>query len=305
MEDTCSSIRRWEDMDNDILVKIFQNLDIFQLTSGVAHVCHTWRNAACDPLLWRALDLSLLRSNYIKIPLEPYVYVDGRSDKVFTRVLKISLNLSRGSIVTLIFHYNMYVSDDHLTYTAERCPNLKRLVMPAWNRIKKAGLCGAVRKWENLESLTMPSISNPYHVMEEISRSCKKFSELKVMGPCDVYFASTLAEFLPNLKVLSIRCSVLFKEALIMLLDRLPGLEVLNISHCLVVDAPPLPAPKRALRALDKSILDRARRLKKFVTCMSESCIMCQRTRNDEGLIRWYKYEEDLWREDEVSSLVV
>lgn len=115
-----SATRRWEDMDIDILVRIFQNLDIFELTSGVGHVCRTWRMAACDPLLWKTLDITLLKSNFIKIPLEPYVYVDGRSDKIFTRVLKIALNLSRGSITTLIFHYNMYVSDDQLTYTAER-----------------------------------------------------------------------------------------------------------------------------------------------------------------------------------------
>ncbi|KAH6770867.1 RNI-like superfamily protein [Perilla frutescens var. hirtella] len=305
MEDTYCDIRRWEDMDIDILVKIFQNLDIFELTSGVAHVCHTWRMAACDPLLWRTLDISLLKSNFIKIPLEPYVYVDGRSDKTFTRVLKIALNLSRENIVTLIFHYNMYVSDDQLTYTAERCPRLKRLVMPAWNRIKKTGICRAVRMWEDLESLTMPSISKPPYLMEEISRSCKNFAELKVMGPCDIYFASTLAAFLPNLKVLSLRCSVLFKEALIIILECLPGLEVLNISHCLLVEVPPHPAPRRVLGALDKSILDKASRLKKFLTCMSDSCTMCQRTKNDEGLIRWYKYEEDLWRVDEVSSLAI
>ncbi|KAJ8529093.1 hypothetical protein K7X08_035928 [Anisodus acutangulus] len=27
---------------------------------------------------------------------------------------------------------------------------------------------------------------------------------------------------------------------------------------------------------------------------------MCQRTRNDEGLMRWYNYEEDIWKVDEV-----
>lgn len=113
-------VRRWEDLENDILVKIFQSLDIFQLTSGLAHVCSAWRLACCDPLLWKTLDLSILRSNFIKIPLEPYVYVDGRSDKTLTRVLKISLNLSRESITSLIFHFNLYVSDDQLTYTAER-----------------------------------------------------------------------------------------------------------------------------------------------------------------------------------------
>lgn len=186
-----------------------------------------------------------------------------------------------------------------------RCPRLKRLVMPAWNRIKKTGICRAVQMWGELESLTMPSISNPPYLMEEISKSCKNFSELKVMGPCDRFFASTLATCLPNLKVLSLRCSMLFRDALIIILECLPGLEVLNISHCLVVEAPPHPAPRRVLGALDNSILDRASRLKKFLTCMSDSCTMCQRTRNDEGLIRWYKYEEDLWRVDEVASFVI
>ncbi|GFP84792.1 F-box/LRR-repeat protein at3g48880 [Phtheirospermum japonicum] len=303
MDDTNCVERKWDDMDIDILVKIFQNLDIFELTSGVGHVCRTWRMAACDPLLWKMLDMSLLKSNFIKIPLEPYVYVDGRSDKTFTRVLKIALNLSCGSISTLIFHYNMYVSDDQLGYTAERCPRLKRLVMPAWNRIKKTGICRAVRIWKDLESLTMPSISNPPYLIEEISNNCKKFAELKIMGPCDTLFASTLATYLPNLKVLSLRCSMLFRDALVIILDNLKGLEVLNISHCLVVEVLPHPAPRRVLSVLDRSILEKASRLRTFITCMSDNCVMCQRTRDDEGLIRWYKYEQDLWRVDEVGSL--
>ncbi|KAL9992860.1 putative F-box domain, leucine-rich repeat domain superfamily, F-box-like domain superfamily [Helianthus debilis subsp. tardiflorus] len=120
MEEDVPDRKKWEDMDIDILVKIFQTFDIFELTSGIARVCSTWRYAACDPLLWGTLDLSMLKSNFIKIPLEPYVYVDERSDKTLTRVLKISLNLSRGNISTLIFHFNLYVRDDQLTYIAER-----------------------------------------------------------------------------------------------------------------------------------------------------------------------------------------
>lgn len=120
MEDSDSNIRKWEDLDTDILVKIFQLLDIFELTSGIAHVCSAWRMACCDPLLWKALDFSMLKSNFIKIPLEPFVYVDGRSDRTLTRLLKISLSLSRQSVMTLIFHFNLYISDEQLTYTAER-----------------------------------------------------------------------------------------------------------------------------------------------------------------------------------------
>ncbi|GER25256.1 F-box family protein [Striga asiatica] len=304
MEDTSECIsRRWNDMDIDILVRIFQNLNIFELTSGVGQVCQTWRMAACDPLLWKTLDMSLLKSNFIKIPLEPYVYVDARSDKTFTRVLKIALNLSRGHIHTLIFHYNMYVSDDQLTYTAERCPKLRRLIMPAWNRIKKTGICRAIEAWSELESLTMPSISNSPYLIEQISRSCKNFSELKIMGPCDVLFASSLATFLPDLKVLSLRCSTLSRDALLIILDGMIGLEVLNLSHCMIVEVPPYPGARRVVMELDKGLIERASRLKGFLTCMSGSCEMCRRTRNDEGLMRWYKYEEDLWRVDEVASL--
>lgn len=120
MDDGEHNMRKWEDLNTDALVRIFQSLNIFELTSGISQVCSTWRLACCDPILWKTLDLSILKSNFIKIPLEPYVYVHGRSDETLTRLLKISLNLSRGSILTLIFHYNLYISDDQLTYTAER-----------------------------------------------------------------------------------------------------------------------------------------------------------------------------------------
>ncbi|KAI3508274.1 hypothetical protein L1887_23280 [Cichorium endivia] len=303
MEEYDHGTKKWEDLDIDILVKIFQTFDIFQLTSGISRVCSTWRYAACDPLLWRTLDLSNLKSNFIKIPLEPYVYVDCRSDKTLTRILKIALNLSRGNVSTLIFHYNLYVSDEQLTYAAERCPRLKRLVLPAWNRIKKTGIVKAIRMWNDLESLTMPSIMNPPYIMEEISKNCKNFSKLKIMGPCDMLFAHTLASCLPNLKVLSLRCSILYKDALIILLDGLKHLEVLNISHCVIIEVPPPPAPRKVLKSIDESIIEKASGIKEFLTCIDDFCVMCERTKLDEGLMRWYRYEEGLWKEDEVTCL--
>ncbi|GAV72508.1 IPP-2 domain-containing protein/F-box-like domain-containing protein [Cephalotus follicularis] len=305
MKEGNSAVRRWEDLDIDVLVKIFQSFDIFQLTSGMAHVCSSWRLACCDPLLWKTLDLSMLKSNFIKIPFEPFVYVDGRSDKLLTRILNLSLSLSQGSIRTLIFHFNLYVCDDQLTYTAERCPQLRRLVMPAWNRIKKNGICKAVSCWKDLRSLTMPSIANPAYLMEEIAKNCKNFCELKVMGPFDIYFASALVAYLPKLKVLSLRCSMLINDALILILDGLHNLEVLNISHCLLVEVQPPPAPRRVRTKLDQIILQKASHLREFLTCMKDSCIMCQRTKFDEGLMRWYKYEEGLWKADEVSTLAL
>nr|XP_043632462.1 F-box/LRR-repeat protein At3g48880-like [Erigeron canadensis] len=297
--------KKWEDLDTDILVKIFQTFDIFEMTSGMAHICSAWRYAACDPLLWKTLDLSMLKSNFIKIPLEPYVYVDEPSDKQLTKLLKISLNLSRGCITTLLFHFYQYVSDYQLTYTAERCLKLRRLVLPAWNRIRKTGIRKAISLWNDLESLTMPSIGNPPYLMEEISMHCKKFSELKIFGPCDILMVQTLIRCVPNLKVLSLRCSILKMEVLLLILNGLENLEVLNISHCFIVEDSPPPATRKVVEKLDNAILEKGSRLREFFTCMDDSCVMCQRTKADEGLMRWYKYEEGLWKEDEVKSLVV
>ncbi|XP_030533024.1 F-box/LRR-repeat protein At3g48880 [Rhodamnia argentea] len=305
MDESGATTRKWEDLDTDILVTIFQMFDIFELTSGIAHVCSAWRMACCDPLLWKTLDLSALESNFIRIPLEPYVYVHGRSDKTVTQVLKIALNLSRGSIQTLIFHVNLYLSDEQLTYTAERCPLVKRIVMPAWNRIKKTGICKAISMWPHLESMTMPSIANPPYLLEEISKNCKNFSKLKIMGPFDMLFASSLVSYIPKLKVLSLRCSVIFKDALITILEKLQDLEVLNISHCILIEAGPPPLWKRVVKEIDPFIVDKASRLREFLVCMNDSCVMCQRARSDEGLMRWYKYEEGLWKSDEARSLAL
>ncbi|MCD9646911.1 hypothetical protein HAX54_037162 [Datura stramonium] len=306
MEGGDSPVRKWEDLNIALLAKIFLSVDLFELTSVITRVCKAWKLACYDELLWKTLDLSVLKSNFIRIPLMPYVYVESRSDKTLTNLLEICLNLSNGNILTLVFHYNLYVTDDQLTYTAERCPRLKRLVMPAWNRIKMTGICRAIRMWKDLESLTMPTIEDPQYVLMEIARSCKNFAELKIMGPCDVLFASRLVGFLPNLKVLSVRCTVLPKPALVIILEGLKKLQVLNISHCVITEdlPPPPPAPLENLAELDESILKKASRLCKFLTCMSDSCIMCQRTLKDEGVMRWYKYDED-WKVDEVSSLAI
>ncbi|TMW81678.1 hypothetical protein EJD97_008403 [Solanum chilense] len=299
-----SGVRRWEDLDINILVTILLYLDIFQLTSVIPQVCRAWRLACCDPLLWITLDLSMLQSNFIRLQVKPYVYVDSPSEEKLTGLLNNCLNLSRGNIQTLIFHPNLYVNDNQLTTAAERCPRLKRLVMPSWDKINKRTMCRAIHIWNDLESLTMPSIKNPACVIEEIGRSCQKFVALKIMEPCDMLFASALASFLPNLEVLSLRCTVLSKPALAIILEKLKKLKVLNISHCAITEDSPL-EPMRILTKLNKSILKKASRLDEFLTCMSDSCIMCQRTLNDKGFLRWYKYEEDLWKVDEVKSLAV
>lgn len=149
MEEGCvSTVRRWEDLNVDILVKIFQQLDMFELTSGIAHVCSSWRSAARDPILWMTLDLSMMESNFIKTHQAPYVYVHAQSDMTLTRLLKIALSLSQGSIRNLVFHYNLFLNDGQLADIAQRY---------SWN-------------------LKMISLSYLFHIIQSISSLSMNFT---------------------------------------------------------------------------------------------------------------------------------
>lgn len=114
MEEGNFPTRRWEDLKIDILVKILQAFDFFETIFVVSQVCRLWRLACSNQDLWKTLDLSVLQSNFIRTQIELYVYVHIQSDERLTCVLNICLNLSRGNILTLIFHYNLYVNGNQL-----------------------------------------------------------------------------------------------------------------------------------------------------------------------------------------------
>lgn len=111
--------KRWEDMDTDVLVKIFKELNLVEL-SPVSQVCRLWRLACSDPLIWSTLDFGLLKSNYIQTRASPYIWVDDRSDKRLSRILRVAMSISYGNVSCLIFHYNLYMKDEHLHYISER-----------------------------------------------------------------------------------------------------------------------------------------------------------------------------------------
>ena len=119
MAEIKSVVKRWEDMETDVLVKIFKELNVVEL-APVSQVCRLWRSACADPLLWNALDLGLLKSNFIQTRASPFIWVDERSDRKLSKLLRLAMALSRGNITCLIFHFNLYMKDDHLSYIAER-----------------------------------------------------------------------------------------------------------------------------------------------------------------------------------------
>ncbi|XP_058732875.1 F-box/LRR-repeat protein At3g48880-like [Vicia villosa] len=259
-----------KNFNDDIFVEILKHLNIFESSSVADRFCQAWRKASDQD--WQTLDFSMLKSNYIKTQVVPFVWVSSRFNNNLYNLLFAALNSSHGNIKTLIFHYNLYLADDQFVYTAKRCPLLRRLVFVSWNRIMKTSIKEAIRGWKDLESMTMPSMYSPKYVFKEISKNCKNFKELKNMGRLHMRLALALTKHLPNLKI-----------------D-----DYYNEEY-------------RFIDEIDRRIIsEKASRLCELILCKEEtSCTMCRRTKYDCGIPRWYRYEEGIWKDDEVKSLAI
>ncbi|KAJ7952346.1 F-box/LRR-repeat protein [Quillaja saponaria] len=298
--------RSWRDMDYDILVRIFMALNITDLITGVAQVCNSWRTASCDPCLWRKLDLSTLKPKTVSIPPRPYPWSDQESSRRLKQIMKNAFYFSRGNATHFIFHYFVFLQDEHLIYAAQSNPNLKQLVLPARNYISKTGFQQAFQRWSTLESLTVPCVICPYYMVEAIGKSCRNFYQLKVLCPFDMEFAEALIKHIPKLKILSLRCSLVYTEAINRILKSLEHLEVLNLSHSIFVGEPDQGAETRMQTQKDcdiAALLD-VSRLKRVITCKREACLLCKHKLDDFHVGGWCcKFQEAIWREDEVTSL--
>jgi hypothetical protein len=120
MRNRRSSARSWSNMDYDILVKIFMTVNVMDLISSVSLVCSSWHTACCDPVIWKKLDLSMLISNSIHIPPEPYAWSDEHSNKKLMKILRTCLNLSHGNVTCLVFHFYVFIKNEHLVCAAQR-----------------------------------------------------------------------------------------------------------------------------------------------------------------------------------------
>lgn len=95
--------RRWEAMELDCLVNIFQRLGIEDLTLGAPFVCKSWYRASLDPICWKVLDFQELDfmpwSNFSKRFMRQY----SLHHFSFSGFMKLAIDRSHGDVVELRF----------------------------------------------------------------------------------------------------------------------------------------------------------------------------------------------------------
>ncbi|KAJ4754500.1 F-box/LRR-repeat protein [Rhynchospora pubera] len=215
--------RRWEDLNNDLLISILLKLGSAELIAGsFSSVCSSWRHVARDASLWRVLDFSDWGAitRRIGAPI------------AFHRVLGRVLALTRGGHFIQEVHLSRYSSGRDLIVISERLPNLLYLSLPL-TKIEK-DFCMALSKFKYLRGLSLTSnFLVHFGVLFYFNELFPNFAELKLIPGkgdfCNVD-AITLSHFFPNLRKLEIQIQALSAEAITTLLDSLKILEHLHVS---------------------------------------------------------------------------
>lgn len=253
--------KRWEDMEPDCLLAIFQRLPLEDLTLGAPFVCKSWHKASLDPLCWTNLNFQASAfasgGKFSKKFGENYAIsafsISGLVKLAVARscglavVLKFPL-MYKASINDLILASNMYVLYIYLVNgtrsTLEvvvdlvsclcRCPQLKALALPSLMPEDELRIPQLIGKWEDLEELEMELKPSCFvALMEEISVKCKKFTGLKMSGSIQRSDALAIVDFAPRLKWLDLSGSYLPEEELVVVMKGCGEIERLSVKCCI------------------------------------------------------------------------
>ncbi|EHA8589264.1 F-box/LRR-repeat protein [Cocos nucifera] len=219
---TAGGGKRWEDLNRDLLVAIFERIGVADLIAGVPFVCSSWRDASRDPLCWRKLDFRDWDSISLRL--------DRQRDEVldFADLLNFSTSRAREHVESIYFPD--FADDIHLLNISERCPELTYFSLPNLHVIEHK-FCEAVSNLEFLKGMAVDESVVSREVLQHVNQCCKYFTELSVFAEnVDEEKASIICKSLPALRKLEITNSAISRQAIITFLDELKALEHLDIS---------------------------------------------------------------------------
>ncbi|XP_027080695.1 F-box/LRR-repeat protein At3g48880-like [Coffea arabica] len=213
----------WSDMPHDILLRIFAFVSIMDRMLNVSRVCSSWRRACSDAVFSSTLDISEYRKS------QDYQQQGWRSqlELIFQR----GIHLGGPKLTKLVFDIDFEVEDTHLTYAAERCPNLQELLLHIPVRTTEQGLATAFRRWTMLERLYISFFGRPHvNIFSIVGERCPLLTELKI---CGCFFNNRIAvligRHMPGLKKLSFRCAFVTRDGVQSLLNMMQDLDELYI----------------------------------------------------------------------------
>ncbi|OMO89435.1 hypothetical protein CCACVL1_07830 [Corchorus capsularis] len=256
-------LRRWEELDGNILKNIFKRVPSSDLILKVRGVCRPWHLACWDTLFWsdpKTLDFSSFCSAFgfgrkkheILVDISK-VYVRHRMEKFkrfLTRIMELGdhgndaygnpLDRWSKSIKKIVIPIQLadILTDDHLVLIAERTPAVETLSLLATIKITVAGFARATSYWKNISHLAVGFCHLKCPYVEMIEQIGKSYPQLTTMEFCsraptsfrvDMPIAQAIARGLPKLTTLRFEIVSLYKQAVVFIYNNCPELKVI---HC-------------------------------------------------------------------------
>ncbi|ESW11957.1 hypothetical protein PHAVU_008G073500 [Phaseolus vulgaris] len=302
MKSSAGNVRNTNnDLMHEILVKIFLCLNVVDVAVA-SLVCKSWNKASREPSLWNKIDLSTLGSYCFRKPLNK-IEAYRHSSLKMTQFLKHVLDLSNGSTTCLIFNFYVYLTNEQFILVAQGTPKLKRVVLPETGDFSRGVVETVMSLWSCLESITITSGVSGYYTLLAIGKYCNNITEMKFSQGC--YFeekhAVAMAKHTPKLKILSIRTVATSVKALFCVLRFLEHLEKVNICHSLIMDTAYPGTVFVDIRELRRRFP--ASSVEKLLYCERGSCLRCINGRDTTPSRQPDGPYEDIWGEDEITSL--
>ncbi|PIA46976.1 hypothetical protein AQUCO_01500484v1 [Aquilegia coerulea] len=209
--------RKWEELNKDCLVQIFERVGLESLLLNIPFVCKTWHKASFDPLCWKTLDFGVL--DMIFRGSFNYKFECQYSIKKFstTKFIMFVIRRSCGSAINVALPCNW--TFEILEHIANECPSLKRLYVTStvWEE-KARFLAKLVGKFKYLEFLHLEHKNFPIkEILCQISLHCKNFISFSSSGTITDEDASAIA-LIPKIKYLFMKeCRIRCEELLVIL----------------------------------------------------------------------------------------
>ncbi|KAL5702392.1 hypothetical protein ACHQM5_027617 [Ranunculus cassubicifolius] len=215
--------RKWEDLNTDILIQVFEKVDTQTLITGIQFVCKLWFRASSNPQCWKNLDFQ-------SIPF--FTHKSDVSNLILSTVF-------RSRTVNRVVFPRRFDSEA-LSYILEICFPLKSLAFPVvpFSFMQEEGSRKIIRGAKNLEEIELGycSTENFIEILREVSLHCKYFVSLILSSDTDRCInkseAAAIVDLVPKIKYLILRRCRLSRENLILILGGCHQLVKLDVRDC-------------------------------------------------------------------------
>ncbi|GLU23687.1 hypothetical protein SLE2022_396750 [Rubroshorea leprosula] len=246
-ENMIESAVGWGDLEGNLLLRIFKQLTREDLISATWFVCGWWRSVSSAILFWKDESTLELRTDVKRLSRSRNLDPSQRLKEALKCVMDCfpmsSSSHNCAPVRTILFSRAMFLLDMHINLVAKKSPKLRKLILPKAYTVTVPGLCRAIRKWEQLEELSIGPVRNlnAPSFFRVLGKTCRNLTILTLSSYCtdssmylrlDEINSLSLSRCVPQLRILSMDKMPIFRRGVCIILQKCKNLEKLNLSKC-------------------------------------------------------------------------